>query len=94
MHRAPDQIVALERARWLAELTEAIAQAQRIAWRLGVLEGDSEDARQLYARLEAVASEVQSLRFGGWLNVRQEADLPALEGLLPDQHWFSVRTND
>ena len=93
MHRASDQVVALERARWLAELTQAIAEAQRLAWRLGVVEGDSEDARELYARLEGLASEVQSLRFGGWLNVRQEADLPTLEGLLPDNRWFSARSN-
>ena len=84
----------VERARWLAELTEAIAEAQRLAWRLGVLEGDSEDARELYARLEGLASEVQSLRFGGWLNVRQEADLPTLEGLLPDNRWRGVTTRN
>lgn len=93
MHRAADQVVALERARWLAELTQAIAEAQRLAWRLGVLEGDSEDARELYARLEELASEVQSLRFGGWLNVRQEADLPALEGLVPDNRWLTARSD-
>ena len=91
MHRAPDQVVALERARWLAELAQAIAQAQKLAWRLGVAEGDNEEARELYARLEAVASEVDSLRFGGWIEVRREIDPAWLEGLISHEHWLDVR---
>lgn len=82
MHRARNQAAARDRARWLDELAEAIAQAQRLTWRLGVLEGDNEDARLLYARLEAAHSEVESLRFGDWLDVRNEIDPKWLEGLL------------
>lgn len=74
MHRAPDQAVALERARWLAELAQAIAQAQKLAWSLGVVEGDNGEARELYARLEALRAEVDSLRFGDWVDVRTEID--------------------
>jgi hypothetical protein len=84
LHRAPDQVVALERARWLAELTQAIAEAQKLAWRLGVAEGDSEEARELYARLEAVRNEVDALRFDGWSSVRREIDTAWLESLIPN----------
>jgi hypothetical protein len=82
LHSAPDQVVALERARWLDELINAISQAQRLAWCLGVAECDSEEARQLYARLEAVRGEVDSLRFGNWVAVRKEIDPKWLERLL------------
>jgi hypothetical protein len=91
LHRAPDQIVALERARWLAELGEAIAQAQKLAWRLGVAEGDSEEARALYARLEVVRTEVESLRFDGWGDVRREIDPALLDSLIPDHPWLTER---
>lgn len=82
MHRARNQAAAHERARWLDDLAQAIDQAQRLTWRLGVLEGDNEEARLLYARLEAAQSEVESLRFGDWLDVRNEIDPKWLEGLL------------
>ena len=82
MHRARDQAVALERARWLAELADAIAQAQKLAWTLGVSEGDCEEARDLYARLELVRGELEALRFGGWIEVRMEIDPALLSGLL------------
>jgi hypothetical protein len=91
LHRAPDQVVALERARWLAELAQALAQAQKLAWRLGVAEGDSEEARELYARLEAVGSEVDSLRFNGWIEVRREVDPAWLEGLVSGERWLGTR---
>jgi hypothetical protein len=76
-------VVAFERARWLAELGSAVAQAQKIAWRLGVAEGDSEEARILYARLEAVRIELDALRSSGWLDVRREIDAAWLDKLLP-----------
>jgi hypothetical protein len=82
LHGAPDQLVALERARWLDELTAAIAQAQKLAWSLGVAESDCDEARQLYASLEAVRGEVESLRFGGWVAVRKEVDPDWLKRLL------------
>ena len=91
MHRAPDQVVALERARWLAELAQAIAQAQKLAWRLGVAEGDNEEARELYARLEAVRAEVDSLRFGEWVDVRREIDPALLNSLLSGSRWLAPR---
>ena len=83
MHRAPDQVVALERARWLAELTEAIAQAQKLARQLGFPEGD-EEARELDSRLETMRAEVESLRFDGFGDVRREIDPALLKRLIPD----------
>ena len=80
MLRARDQLVALERARWLTELAQAVAQAQKIVWSLGVVDGDDEEARELYARLEAVRTEVDSLRFGSW--AREEVDPRWLRSLM------------
>ena len=60
----PFQASVSERARWLSELAEALEQAQRLAWTMGLLEGDSVEAMQLYGRLEAARLEVQSLRSG------------------------------
>jgi hypothetical protein len=90
LHRAPNQAVALERARWLTELADAVDQAQKLAWRLGVAEGDSEEARALYARLEAVRAELDSLRFGGWLEVRGQIDLAWLEQLIRDSRGIAA----
>ena len=82
MHRPPDEFVAMERARWLGELALAIDQAQRLAWRLGVVEGDNAEAKELYAELEAVRAEVDALRFGDWVEVRKEIDPSWLQSLL------------
>lgn len=82
MYRAPTHSDVLSRTRWLDELTQAIGQAQRLAWRLGVEDGDSEVARELYARLEAAQTEVEALRYGDWLAVRKEADPNWLASLL------------
>lgn len=51
-----------EETRWLAKLADAIAQAQRVVWRIGVSEGDSAEAKELYVRLEAVRAEIEALR--------------------------------
>ncbi len=92
MHREPDQVVALERVRWLAELDVAIAQAQRLAWQLGVAEGDSEEARSLYARLEVLRGEVDSLRFDRFGEVRRDIDPSWLEREIPDNPWVTRRS--
>ena len=82
MYRARTQAAALDRARWLDELDEAVGQAQRLTWRLGVQEGDSEEARALYARLEAIKLELDSLRYGDWKEVRSELEPQWLEMFL------------
>lgn len=82
MYRARTQAAALDRARWLDELTDAIGQAQRLTWQLGVKDGDSEEARVLYARLEAARLEAASLRYSDWSDARTEVDPNWLETFL------------
>lgn len=53
---------AANKARWLAELADAIESAQRLAWKLGTAPHPSPEARELYSRLEAARVEVESLR--------------------------------
>lgn len=77
LHRARNQAAT----RWLEELAGAIAQAQQLTWSLGVAVGDSEEARTLYAQLESVRGEVESLRFGDWAEIRQELDPKWLDGV-------------
>ena len=73
---------AAERSRWLAELAEAIAEAQRLARTIGVPEGSCAPANALYERLEAVRIEVEALRRGGWGNQPAEID-PLWTSLFP-----------
>ena len=82
MDQESNDATATERARWLAELAIAVEQAQKLAWRLGVSEGDDPDAQSLYAQLEMVRGEVESLRRGGWAGEHQELD-PFWMKLLP-----------
>ena len=87
MQNAPDRVVALERARWLDQLTAATSEAQKLALDLGLSDAGCAQARELYARLEVVRSEVDSLRFGDWASVRKEIDPIWLENLLDG--WLS-----
>ena len=58
--RVPSQDSAA-RARWLAELADALDEARRLIKQLGAAEGRLE-AVELYARIEAVRLEVQAMR--------------------------------
>lgn len=64
MRERPSDLSAAARARWLAELAEALGEAQRLTWRLGQCVQDSSGAMELYGRIEDAISEVQSLRHG------------------------------
>ncbi len=86
MDQESNEATATERARWLAELAIAIDQAQKLAWRLGVSEGNDPEAKTLYARLETVRGEVESLRRGSWAGELRELD-PLWMNLLP---WRSM----
>ena len=69
-----DRVSGTDRLLWLAELAIAIDQAQQLAWRLGVSEGCSADARELYGQLEALKAEVESLQQGQWSQLQGEFD--------------------
>lgn len=90
MDRDSHEATATDRARWLAELAIAIEQAQKLAWRLGVSEGQDPDAKSLYAQLESVRGEVDSFRRGQWAGDHQELD-PLWTKLLP---WQSAINDD
>lgn len=72
--RVPIVTSAPERARWLAELALALEEAQKVAWRLGVSEGNNAEAKELYGRIEAARAEVDTLRLSGFRRIREETD--------------------
>ncbi len=74
MKRASIETSSTERARWLAELALALEEAQKVAWRLGVSEGDSAEAKELYGRIEAARAEIDRLRLSGFRRIREESD--------------------
>lgn len=82
MHRASSESLAAERKRWLAELTEAIDEAQQLAWRISS-DGSHPEAMDLYVRLELARGEVESLRRSGWAAIRQDLPSDWIE-LLPE----------
>lgn len=63
---------AAERARWLAELSEALRDAQELLRRLEITERQWAAAYELYLRIEATRLEVQSLRLSRSLQPRTE----------------------
>ena len=82
MSQVPTEVSAAERARWLAELADAIEQAQRLVWNLGMAHGRSGEALDLYARLEAARAEVQALRLSRTSERRESFD-PNWSEMLP-----------
>ena len=67
---------AAERARWLAELAEAIDAAQSVARQLVDAQGAEGEASALYAELDLARVEVDAMRRGGWAS--NELELPPL----------------
>ena len=62
MRRVPGEGRAAERARWLAELSESLDEAQRLLPRMGVGMSDSPLAVELHFRIEGARLTVQALR--------------------------------
>lgn len=60
--RVPVYVTSAQWAGWLAELSEALDEAQRLVWRLTPIDGRNCDALDLAARIEAALAQVQSLR--------------------------------
>jgi hypothetical protein len=56
------EATAVERARWLAELSTALSEARRLAKELGAAEARI-DTAEICARIESARREVESLRF-------------------------------
>jgi hypothetical protein len=52
---------AVERARWLAEVSAALNQAKRLVQELGA-EGGRLEAIELYAHIEALRFEIEAMR--------------------------------
>lgn len=65
MNRFGERPAAAERGRWLAELAEAVTEAQRLARSLSIAKGNHAEAEDLYGRLELVRIEVEDLRRAG-----------------------------
>lgn len=66
VNRLGNRPASAERGRWLAELAQAIIEAQGVARMLSVARGNCPEAEVLYGRLELVRIEVEYLRRGGW----------------------------
>ena len=82
MELPDDQRAAAERARWLAELAQAIRRAQRLTRSLAASHGESVEVLQLRVRLEAVELEVEEVRRGSRHLCRRQID-PKWTGLVP-----------
>ena len=67
----PTEVPAAERARWLAELSEALTEANRL---LASMDPGARhpELRELFLRIEAARLEIQSLRLSRSLNPREE----------------------
>lgn len=62
MFSVPTEVPAAGRARWLADVAEALDEAHRILFELKLPEERAAEALDLYVRIEGARIEVQSLR--------------------------------
>src|SRR6185437_7542343 len=83
MCSVPTEAPAAIRARWLAELSEALDSAQRLLAHLNPVDSNSE-ALELNARIAAALFEVRSLRLSRQLIPHDEDD-PKWTGFIPWQ---------
>lgn len=56
--------LAVERSRWLAELAQAVDEAQQLLRKLPAWSLTDDAALDLCARIESVAAEIEALRCG------------------------------
>jgi hypothetical protein len=73
MFEVPNAGSAAERARWLAELADALDEARDLVRQLGIEEGRI-DAIDVAARIEAVRNEVQTMRLMSSSSGRRDFD--------------------
>jgi hypothetical protein len=62
--RVPTDVTAAQRARWLAELSDALEDAQRLLWSMPPSKLRTVDALDLSARLEDARAQVALMRLG------------------------------
>lgn len=62
------------RAQWLAELSNALDEAHKLMWKLGIGDGGGPAAMELYLRVEAARLEVQALRLGRRHHAADQSD--------------------
>jgi hypothetical protein len=62
VNEQPKDLSAAGRARWLAELSEALDEADQLAFKLGRSCRHGEDGMELVMRLAAARAQLQSLR--------------------------------
>jgi hypothetical protein len=70
----PTDMSAAERARWLAELSDALNNAHDFLVGLNFRDEQRLEARELFLRIEAARFEVQSLRLSRSLSERRDND--------------------
>lgn len=68
----PTEVPAAARARWLAEISEALSEAHQVLAKLDLPTDRRAEAVELFHRIEAAKLEVQSLRLSRSLNPRDE----------------------
>ena len=79
MCSVPTEVPAAERAGWLAELTEALADARQLLTSMDLPHERRLEARELFLRIEAARLEAQSLRLSRSLNPRDRNDPERIE---------------
>lgn len=84
MCSVPTEVPAPERAKWLAELSDALNEAHDLVVSLELPREQRADALELYLRIEAARLEVQSLRLSRSVQPRPEL-YPNWMGLPPWQ---------
>jgi hypothetical protein len=62
MFSVPTEVPAVGKARWLAELAQALDEAHRLLFELRLPDEAAAEALDLYVRIEAARLEVQSMR--------------------------------
>jgi hypothetical protein len=82
MFSVPTEMPAAGRARWLAELAEALDEAHRLLFELDLHDHGAAEALDLHVRIEAARLEVQSLRLSRSVAPRIEPD-PEWSNLIP-----------
>lgn len=74
MFSVPTEVPAADRARWLAEVADALEQAHRLLFELDLENDAAAGALDLHVRIEAARLEVQALRLSRSIVPRTRPD--------------------